>query len=151
MEISVVGGIQKPPVSSLWLFMEKQNEATEAIVQDSKEGYDGRSHPPQCTTSLENRLIVRMEVRDHSVISRTIAQHIESVMHHSVSARNIRRRLKQSGLSASRSLRCLPLTQNHSRLQRQWCDERRMWVVEWNDIVFIDESRICLQHHDDRI
>ncbi|GFV31385.1 mariner Mos1 transposase [Trichonephila clavipes] len=26
-----------------------------------------------------------------------------------------------------------------------------MWVAEWNEIVFTDESRICLQHHDGRI
>ncbi|GFV30989.1 uncharacterized protein TNCV_4014231 [Trichonephila clavipes] len=25
-----------------------------------------------------------------------------------------------------------------------------MWVEEWNEIVFTDESRICLQHHDGR-
>ncbi|GFV55309.1 uncharacterized protein TNCV_5010561 [Trichonephila clavipes] len=36
--------------------------------------------------------IVRMAVTDRSVTSRTVAQHIESVTHHSVSARNIRRR-----------------------------------------------------------
>ncbi|GFY25063.1 transposable element Tcb1 transposase [Trichonephila clavipes] len=36
-------------------------------------------------------------------------------------------------------------------LHRQWCDERRIWVAEWNEVVFTDESRICLQHHDDRI
>ncbi|GFV98727.1 transposable element Tcb1 transposase [Trichonephila clavipes] len=26
-----------------------------------------------------------------------------------------------------------------------------MWVAEWNEVVFTDESRICLQHHDGRI
>ncbi|GFV43353.1 transposable element Tcb1 transposase [Trichonephila clavipes] len=40
--------------------------------------------------------------------------------------------------------------QNHRRLHRQWCDERRMWVAKWNEVVFTDESRICLQHHDGR-
>ncbi|GFW77742.1 transposable element Tcb1 transposase [Trichonephila clavipes] len=55
---------------------------------------------------------------------------------------------RQSGLSARRPLLGLPLTQNHRRLHRQWCDERRMWVAEWNEVVFTDESRICLQHHD---
>ncbi|GFY02341.1 transposable element Tcb1 transposase [Trichonephila clavipes] len=58
-----------------------------------------------------------------------------------VSARTIRRRLEQSGLSARRPLLGLPLTQNHRRLRRHWCDERRMWVAEWNEVV-------CLQHHD---
>ncbi|GFX64101.1 transposable element Tcb1 transposase [Trichonephila clavipes] len=79
----------------------------------------GRSHPPQCTTSL--------------------------------SARTVRRRLQQSGLSARRPLLGHPLTQNHRRLRCQWCYERRMWLAEWNEVVFTDESRICLQHHDGRI
>ncbi|GFW93868.1 uncharacterized protein TNCV_4221491 [Trichonephila clavipes] len=35
----------------------------------------GRSHPPQCTTSREDRQIVHMAVTDRSLTSRTIAQH----------------------------------------------------------------------------
>ncbi|GFW71411.1 transposable element Tcb1 transposase [Trichonephila clavipes] len=101
-----------------------------------------------CTTSRDDRQIVRMAVvTDRLVTSRTIAQHIESVTHHSVPARTIRRRLQQSGLSARRPLFGLPLTQNHRRLRFQCCDERRMWVAEWNEVVFTDESRICLQQH----
>ncbi|GFW89389.1 transposable element Tcb1 transposase [Trichonephila clavipes] len=67
-----------------------------------------------------------MAVTDRSVTSRTVAQHIESVTHHSVSSCTIRRRLQQSGLFARRPLLDLPLTQNHRRLRRQWYDERRM-------------------------
>ncbi|GFY23078.1 uncharacterized protein TNCV_3763181 [Trichonephila clavipes] len=26
-----------------------------------------------------------------------------------------------------------------------------MWVAEWNEVVFTDESHICLKHHDGRI
>ncbi|GFY20683.1 transposable element Tcb1 transposase [Trichonephila clavipes] len=111
----------------------------------------GRSHPPQCTTSREDRQMVRMEVTDCSVTSRTVAQHIESVTHHSVSTCTIRRCLQKNGLSARRSWLGLPLTQNHRRLHRQWCDERRTWAAKWNEIVFTDESCICLQHHDGRI
>ncbi|GFX14112.1 transposable element Tcb1 transposase [Trichonephila clavipes] len=91
-------------------------------MQEGTTDRRGRSHPPQCTTSCENRQIVRMAVTNHPVTSRTIAQHIESVMHHSVSARTIRRRLQQSGLSARRSLLGLPLTQNHRRHLHQWAD-----------------------------
>ncbi|GFX56052.1 transposable element Tcb1 transposase [Trichonephila clavipes] len=60
----------------------------------------GRLHPPQCTISPEDRQIVCMTVTDRSVTSQTIAQHIESVTHHSVSARTIRHRPLESGLSA---------------------------------------------------
>ncbi|GFU80438.1 transposable element Tcb1 transposase [Trichonephila clavipes] len=90
----------------------------------------GRSHPPQCTNPREDRKIVRMAVTDCSVTSQTVAHHIESVTHPSASARTIQRRLQQSGLSARRPLLGLLLMQNHIRLHRQWCDERRMWAAE---------------------
>ncbi|GFT34801.1 hypothetical protein TNCV_3241261 [Trichonephila clavipes] len=69
-------------------------------------------------TNTENRISAVRKLTDRSVTSRTIAQHNESVTHHSVSARTIRRRLKQSGLFARRPLFGLPLTQNPRRLRR---------------------------------
>ncbi|GFU57674.1 uncharacterized protein TNCV_3638291 [Trichonephila clavipes] len=74
----------------------------ERWMQEGTTNRRGRSHPSQCTTSREDRQILRRAVTDDSVTSRTVAQHIESVTHHSVSARTIRRRLQQSGLSARR-------------------------------------------------
>ncbi|GFV63363.1 HTH_38 domain-containing protein [Trichonephila clavipes] len=85
-------------------------------MQEGMTDRRGRSHSPQCTTSREDREIVRMAVTECSVTSRTIAQKIESVTHHSVSACTIQRRLQQSGLSARRTLLGPPLTQNHRRL-----------------------------------
>ncbi|GFV81560.1 transposable element Tcb1 transposase [Trichonephila clavipes] len=81
----------------------------------------GRSQPPQCTTSREDRKIVRMAVTDRSVTSRTVAQYIESVTHHSVSARTIQRRLQQSGRSARR-----PLLVQHLCATPRWSD----WSLE---------------------
>ncbi|GFV38884.1 transposable element Tcb1 transposase [Trichonephila clavipes] len=124
---------------------------SDRLMQESTTDRRGRSHPPKRNTSRENRQIVCMAVTDRSVTSPTVAQHIESITHHSVSARTIRRRLQQSGLSARRPLLGLPLTQNHRRLRRQCCGERRMWAAEKNEVVSTDESRICLQHHDGRI
>ncbi|GFT81095.1 transposable element Tcb1 transposase [Trichonephila clavipes] len=95
-------------------------------MQEGTTDRRGRSHPPQCTTSHEDRQIVRMVVTGRSVTSRTVAQPFESVKHHSVSVCTIRRRIQQIGLSARRQLFGLPLTQNHRCLRRQWCDERRM-------------------------
>ncbi|GFU63437.1 transposable element Tcb1 transposase [Trichonephila clavipes] len=63
-------------------------------MQEGATDRRGRSHLPQCTTSREDRQIVRMEVTDHSVKSRTISHHIESITHHSVSARTIRSHLQ---------------------------------------------------------
>ncbi|GFY36374.1 transposable element Tcb1 transposase [Trichonephila clavipes] len=77
-------------------------------MQEDTTDQRDRSHPPQCTTSREDRQIVHVTLMDHSVTSRIVTQHIESVTHHSVSARTIRRRLQQSGLSARRPLLSLP-------------------------------------------
>ncbi|GFU96331.1 uncharacterized protein TNCV_89081 [Trichonephila clavipes] len=55
-------------------------------MQEGKTDRRGRSHPFQYTTSREDRQIGRMAVTDRSVASRTVAQHIESVTHHSVCA-----------------------------------------------------------------
>ncbi|GFV44858.1 transposable element Tcb1 transposase [Trichonephila clavipes] len=120
-------------------------------MQEGTSDRRGRSYSPQCTTSREDRQIVRIIVADRSVTSRTVPHRNESVTHHSVSARTIRHRLQQSGRSTRHPLLSLPLTQNHRRLHRQWCHERRMWVAEWNEAVSTDESRICLQHHEGRI
>ncbi|GFV62526.1 transposable element Tcb1 transposase [Trichonephila clavipes] len=108
--------------------------------QEGTTNRHGPSHSPQCTTSREDRKIVRMAVTDRSVTSRTVEQHIKSVTHHSVPARTIRRRLQQNGLTARRPLLGIHLTQNHRRLRYQWYDERRMGAAEWNEVVFTDES-----------
>ncbi|GFW37500.1 transposable element Tcb1 transposase [Trichonephila clavipes] len=60
----------------------------------------GRSYPPQCTASREDKKC------EHGSDG------------------------SQSDLSARRPLLGLPLMQNHRRLCRQWCDERRIWVAE---------------------
>ncbi|UYV73714.1 hypothetical protein LAZ67_11000472 [Cordylochernes scorpioides] len=91
-----------------------------------------RSHPPQCTTSRADSRIVSMAVTDRSVTLRTVPQHIQSVTHHPVSARTIRRRLQQSDVYAANGA------------MKEGCGQQ-------NEIVFTDESRFCLQHHDGRI
>ncbi|GFU73056.1 uncharacterized protein TNCV_456301 [Trichonephila clavipes] len=53
----------------------------------------GPSHPPRGTTPRDDWRIVCMVVMDRTAISRAIAQQIQYVTHHSVSALTIRRRL----------------------------------------------------------
>ncbi|GFW14851.1 transposable element Tc3 transposase [Trichonephila clavipes] len=101
------------------------------------------SHPFRCTTAHDDRKIVRMLVIDRAATSGTTAQQIQSIMHHSVSTVTNRLRFQQSG-----PLFHLPFIGNHRCLHRQWCDERRTWTMVWNGIVFPDQSRLCLQHHD---
>ncbi|GFW74580.1 hypothetical protein TNCV_114311 [Trichonephila clavipes] len=67
----------------------------QSVQREGTADQSDRSHPPQFPTSHEDRQIVRITVTDRLVTSRTIAQQIESVALHSVSARTIRRHLQQ--------------------------------------------------------
>ncbi|GFY11074.1 transposable element Tcb1 transposase [Trichonephila clavipes] len=111
-------------------------------------GNDRPTGPPSCTTARDDMRIVRMTVMDRRATSRTTSQQIQSLTHHSISTRTIRRRLQQSGISARSPLLCLLLSGNHKRLRSKWYNEQRTWTEELNDIVFTDESRFCLQHCD---
>ncbi|MBJ5603936.1 hypothetical protein JGG68_24065 [Salmonella enterica subsp. enterica serovar Albany] len=106
---------------------------------------------PRHTTDWADRHVVRRALTDRTATSLTQAQELESVAQQPVSARTIRRRLQQPGLVARRPLLRLPLTFHHRWMRLQWCVERRTWTTEWHDIIFSDESRFCLQHHDGRI
>ncbi|GFU65180.1 transposable element Tcb1 transposase [Trichonephila clavipes] len=113
------------------LSLSSHGKQTKALPYNAVPPTEGTTNqPPQCTTSREYRQIVRMAVTDRSVTSRTAAQHIEPVTHHSVPARTIRRRLQQSGLSARLPMFGLPLTQSHRCLYHQCSDERRMCAAD---------------------
>ncbi|GFV48765.1 hypothetical protein TNCV_625521 [Trichonephila clavipes] len=94
------------------------------------EGNDGpiwcRSHPHRS----DDRWTVRIAVMDRSATSRTIAQQMQPVTHHSVSSCTNRWRLQQSRMSTRH-----PLTINQRRLRCQCWYERLTWTAEWNDIV----------------
>ncbi|GFY15648.1 transposable element Tc1 transposase [Trichonephila clavipes] len=68
-----------------------------------------------------------------------------------MSAWSIRRRLLHRGSRARVLLYRIPLTANHRRLRLQWAHEHRAWQADWHQVVFSDESRFNLSHHDDRI
>ncbi|GFY01624.1 transposable element Tcb2 transposase [Trichonephila clavipes] len=69
-----------------------------------------------------------------------------------VSSRTIRRHLAEGHLGSRRPLRELPLTPAHRRLSLEWCRARGNWTaVEWNQVVFSDESRFNLSSDDNRV
>ncbi|GFU25230.1 transposable element Tcb1 transposase [Trichonephila clavipes] len=69
-----------------------------------------------------------------------------------VSSRTIRKRLAAGHLGSRRPLRALPLKPTHRRLRLEWCHARGNWTaMEWNQLVFSDESRFNLSSDDNRV
>ncbi|GFW51161.1 transposable element Tcb1 transposase [Trichonephila clavipes] len=109
------------------------NEKLVLVLDETKQVsslYAGGNKEPDRTLLVPPLPVMLIAVMDRAAPSRTVAQQIQCVRHHSVSARTIQRHLQQSGKFTRRSLLRLPLTGNHRRLRRQCCDERWIGTME---------------------
>ncbi|GBM36206.1 hypothetical protein AVEN_97573-1 [Araneus ventricosus] len=79
------------------------------------------------------------------------AAEIRDAVGTTVTQRTVTNRLLQGQLRARRPISCIPLTPNHCRLRREWCQARAHWRTEWGAVVFYDESRFCLGASDGRV
>ncbi|GBN78193.1 hypothetical protein AVEN_20715-1 [Araneus ventricosus] len=91
--------------------------------QWSREGTASRrpgSRRPRGTTEREDRRVRRMAVAHRSAS----AAEIRAAVGTTVAQRTVTNRLLQGQLRARRPVVCIPLTPNHCRLQREWCQAR---------------------------
>ncbi|GFV92769.1 transposable element Tc1 transposase [Trichonephila clavipes] len=87
-----------------------------------------------------------MAQTDRTASSRQLAAQWSTATGVSLCASSIRRRLLQRGLRAR-----IPLTQNHRRMRLQWANAHRSWRADWQQVVFSENSRFNMWHHDGRI
>ncbi|GBL94645.1 Transposable element Tc1 transposase [Araneus ventricosus] len=118
--------------------------------QWSREGTASRrpgSGRPRGTTEREDRRVLRTAVA-HRTAS---AAKIRAPVCTTVTQRTVTNRLLQGQLRTRRSVACIPLTPNHFRLRREWCQARAHWRTERTSVVFSDERRFCLGGSDDHV
>ncbi|GFV46307.1 transposable element Tcb2 transposase [Trichonephila clavipes] len=122
--------------------------------QWTEEGRTARksgSGPRNVTSAPDDRRLVRMAQTDRAASSRKLAAQWSTATGVSLCASSIQRRLLQRGLRVRIPLYRIPLTQNHCHLRLQWANVHRNWRADWLQVVFSDESRFNLWHHDGRI
>ncbi|GBM16360.1 hypothetical protein AVEN_28320-1 [Araneus ventricosus] len=88
----------------------------------------------------KNRRVRRMAV-GHRTAS---TAEIRAAVGTTVTQRTVTNRLFPGQLRVRCTVACIPLSPNHCRLQREWCQARVHWRTEWRSVVFSDESRFCL-------
>ncbi|GFY36853.1 transposable element Tc1 transposase [Trichonephila clavipes] len=103
------------------------------------------------TSTRDDRHLLLIVVNDRSASYRQLAARWSTATGVLMSASLIRRRLLHRGLRSRVSLYRIPLTENHRRLRLQWTHEHGAWQVDWQQVVFSDESRFSLWGHDGRI
>ncbi|GFR91567.1 transposable element Tcb1 transposase [Elysia marginata] len=69
-----------------------------------------------------------------------------------LSANTVRRRLSTSGQRARRPYIGPIQTQRHRHQNTLWAQEHAAWDrIQWQSVVFSDESRFCIDHADGRV
>ncbi|KFM67742.1 Transposable element Tc1 transposase, partial [Stegodyphus mimosarum] len=103
------------------------------------------------TSVRVDRRIRRLAVVVPQVTCTAILQHVQDTLDVPVSTRTISRRLVERGLHSRHPLRRLLLTPQHRRQRLEWCRTGAMWMTEWRNVVFSDESRFRLSSDSRRI
>lgn len=117
---------------------------------------EGRGHRARgsgrrrSTNPREDRYLRTLAVRNRHVSTRRIADDWYAAVGRPIAMRTIYTRIQSFGLRSYRPHLVLPLTPEHRRQRLEWCRERLGWDLEWNSVVFSDESRFCLGMHDGR-
>ncbi|GFX59616.1 transposable element Tcb1 transposase [Trichonephila clavipes] len=119
--------------------------------QWTREGTHARktgSEATRKTTRREDLRIVRQPLVDPTVTRSTIRADVGVA----IVPQTISRRIAGANLKSKRPFRALPLTPEHRQLRLQWCQARSMWnVIDWQKVVFSDESRFVLGTDDNRV
>ena len=119
---------------------------------------DGGSHERQrgsgrsrIKTSRDDRYLRMQILRDRFASTRVHGLYWWLGTGQRTSLRTVYRRAIQLGLRSRRPVIRIPLGPVHRQARLNWCRDRQNWgIQEWEEIVFSDESRFCLDFSDGR-
>lgn len=106
---------------------------------------------PRATTQRDDRFITMTILRNRRQNAVQVQQQLRNVRGVAVSARTVRRRLCEQNLTPYRPASGPKLTVAHRQCRLRFAREHVDWTLDqWADVLFSDESRICLQGSDGR-
>ena len=111
-----------------------------------------RSGRPRVTSQRQDRSIVRTHMRDRFLPATTTARQTVGTHNRPVFHTTVRRRLIADHLNCRRQYIEQRLTQRHRIARHNWAVLHRQWRNrQWQNIVFSDESRYCVNRADGRM
>lgn len=103
------------------------------------------------TTQADDRFVIISSLRDRRSTAVCLKNDLQMVRRVNVSERTIRRRLGEAGLHSRRPAICPKLLPRHRQHRLRFARAHSDWTVEqWGNVLFTDESRICLRSPDGR-
>ena len=125
---------------------------TDRFLQNNNVVDRPRSGRPRVTSQRQDRNIVRTRMRDRFLPATTTARKTVGTHNRPVSDTTVRRRLIAVHLDCRRPYIGQRLTQRHRIARHNWAVLHRQWRNrQWQNIVFSDESRYCVDRADGRM
>lgn len=103
------------------------------------------------TTLADNRFILINSLRDRRATASSLKHDLWQVRGKNVNEVTIRRRLKEAGLNSRRPAVAPRLLPHHRQNRLRFARQHVNWTAEeWRNVLFTDESRVCLRSPDGR-
>ena len=110
-----------------------------------------RPGAPRVTTPADDNRIRLSHLRNRFRMATQTAREIPGRNNPRISAQTVRNRLRGYGLRARRPYKGLELTPARRRARRDWVTTHGRWTLQqWNNVLFTDESRFCIDNPDGR-
>ena len=125
---------------------------TDRFLQNNNVVDHPRSGRPRVTSQRQDRNIVRTHMRDRFLPATTTARQTVGTHNRPVSHTTVWRRLIAVHLNCRRPYIGQRITQRHRIARHNWAVLHRQWQNrQWQNIVFSDESRYCVDRADSRM
>ena len=109
-----------------------------------------RSGRPRKTTDAEDRRIRTTHLRNRFQSATETAR--TWIGNSRISRFTVRRRLFEQGIFCRRPVKRTALKPHHIAARLNWARLHRRWTLRaWSEVIFSDESRFHLEHHDSRL
>ena len=110
-----------------------------------------RNGRPRVTSKRQDIYLRLIHLRNCIITAEDTAHRTPALANVRISDPTVRRRLRESGLRARRSVVGPILKQLHRTARLAWARARRRWMLHtWQHILFSDESRFSLRFSDGR-
>lgn len=135
-------GCSRPSVKKWW-------DRFQETGRGKRKAGSGR---PRLSDGRDDRYLVQYVKRHRFLSSQRYRQQWRQACNIRASQSTVNKRLVSAKLRAYRPAIRIPLSPAHKALRVQWCEERATWTRnQWNNVMWSDESRFCLDFHDGRM
>jgi transposase len=109
-----------------------------------------RSGRPKILTDRDKRQLVKIIKANRNLTLVEITEKFNETLNFSISSRTVQRVLHEEGYSGHAAKKKPFISEQNRKKRFGWCNMKKNWIKEWENIIWSDESRFELFNNDSR-